>query len=72
MAYATSSALTGVPSSYFRPSRSVKVHSVLSSLGVPRSVAMSGTSSMSLVSGSYAYCVSERITRSDRIAVESV
>src|SRR6476660_49627 len=70
-AYATSSALTGVPSSYFRPSRSVKVHDLLSSDGRPRSVAMSGISCMSLESASYAYCVSERSTRSDRIAVES-
>ena len=66
-----SSALTSVPSSYFRPSFSVKVHSVMSLLWVPRSVAMSGTSSMSLVSGLYAYCVSARVTRF-RIAVESV
>src|SRR6478735_464194 len=70
-AYATSSALTGVPSSYFRPSRSVNVHALLSSDGRPRSVAMSGISCMSLESASYAYCVSERSTRSDRIAVES-
>ncbi len=33
---------------------------------------MSGISCMSLVSSLYAYCVSERVTRSDRIAVESV
>ena len=71
MAYATSSAFTSVPSSYLRPSLSVNVHSVLSSLGVPRSVAMSGTSSISPFSGLYAYCVSARVTRF-MISVESV
>src|SRR3954453_6722249 len=71
-AYATSAALTGVPSSYFKPLRSVNVHDLLSELGRPRSVAMSGISCMSLVFSLYAYCVRERVTRSDMIAVESV
>src|SRR3954453_3206677 len=71
-AEARSSALTGLPSSYFRPSRSVKVHDLLYELGRARSVAMSGISCMSLVFSLYAYCVNERVTRSDRIAVESV
>ena len=54
----TSSAVTGVPSSYFTPSRIVNVHSVKSSLGVPRSVARSGTR-IGLPS-SMTYWVSER------------
>ena len=43
MPKATSSAVTGLPSSHVASSRIVKVHSVKSSLGVPRSVARSGT-----------------------------
>src|SRR3954454_16016673 len=71
-AYAMSAGLTGVPSSYFKPLRSVNVHDLLSELGRPRSVAMSGISCMSLVLSLYAYWVRERVTRSDMIAVESV
>ena len=59
MPQATSSAVTGLPSSHFASSRIVKVHSVKSSLGVPRSVARSGTRS-GWPSSSRAYCVSER------------
>ncbi len=44
MPNATSSAVTGWPSSHVASSRMVNVHSVKSSLGVPRSVARSGTS----------------------------
>ena len=43
MPKATSSAVTGAPVSHLTPSRSVNVHSVKSSFGVPRSVARSGT-----------------------------
>ena len=58
---ATSSAVTGSPVSQVASSRSWKVHSVKSLLGVPRSTARSGTSSILPVSGSRANWVSERL-----------
>ena len=61
MPNATSSAVTGWPFSHVASSRMVKVHSVKSSLGVPRSVARSGTRIISPVSSSRMYWVSERL-----------
>ncbi len=61
MPHATSSAVTGLPSSHVASSRIVNFHSVKSSLGVPRSVARSGTRTISPVFASRAYCVSDRL-----------
>src|SRR6478735_409701 len=60
MPQATSSAVIGLPSSHVASSRMVNVHSVKSSLGWPRSVARSGTRTISPVSLSREYCVSDR------------
>ncbi len=43
MPYLMSAEVIAVPSSYLRPSLSVYVHTVASSLGLPGSVARSGT-----------------------------
>ena len=69
MPNATSSAVTGLPSSHVASSRMVKVHSVKSSLGVPRSVARSGTRT-GWPSSSRTYWVSERLRERllDRVA----
>ena len=50
----------GSPFSHLTSSLIVNVHSVKSSLGVPRSVARSGTSSVLAVSASWRYWVSDR------------
>ena len=72
MPKATSLAVTVLPFSNFTPGRIVNCHLVKVELGLPRSVARSGTRIIRLVAGSYLYCVSERVTRSVRIASASV
>ncbi len=68
MPKATSSAVTGRPSSHVASSRMVNVHSVKSPLCRPRSVARSGTSTGS-PSAPRTYWVSERLTRDCWIAL---
>ncbi|CAM5474827.1 hypothetical protein SALBM135S_07293 [Streptomyces alboniger] len=63
MPYLMSAEVIGVPSSYLRPFFKVYVHTVAFSLGLPRSVARSGTTSAPLAPSSRLRVVSVRKTR---------